>query len=82
MPPLNKNPGSTTAWACWGGRVGRFVIFKFCIAFLLIIDGVTGFGPNLDAFMRLLLNKRAHETLKHNSLKIFLYSKYKTLSIN
>ena len=33
---------------------------------LLILDVVMGFGPNLNAFMSILLNKRVHETLKHS----------------
>ena len=49
-----------------GGREGQFWYFQIFIAFLLIID--IGFGSNLNAFMgQILLNKRVHETLKHNS---------------
>ena len=39
-----------------GSRI--VLIFSILIVFLLIIDGVIGFGPNLNAFTRLLLNKR------------------------
>ena len=35
------------------------------MSLLLILD-VMGFEPNLDVFVGLLLNKRVHETLKHN----------------
>ena len=46
-----------------GERKGQFCYFQNFIAFLLIIDNIMGFESNLNAFMRLLLNKKAHEYL-------------------
>ena len=48
-----------------GSRV--VLVFLNFYALFLILDVVMGFGPNLDVFVGFLLNKRVHETLKHDS---------------
>ena len=45
----------------WVGK-GKFWNFQNFIVFLLILDVVVSFEFNLDAFMALLSDKRAHET--------------------
>ena len=49
---------------------GSFCIFK-CLSLLLIFDFVMGFEFNLNAFVGILLNKSAYETVNHNSPDIF-----------
>ena len=61
-------------WACRGLEVwGSMVVLVFLNFYVFVnLRCCYGFGPNLDAFMDLLLSKRVHETLKHNSPYIYL----------
>ena len=60
-----KRAGRLGEW--FGGSEGWFCHFQFFVSLVIILLNVLGFWLNLNAFVDLLLNKRLHEPLKHNS---------------
>ena len=49
----------------WGSRP----VLTFSNFYVIVVNFrcYLGFGPNLNVFVNLLLNKRVYDTLKHNS---------------